>query len=62
MTTRDEDKKKKLWWNVREIIASVGGLEAAQRYDRYLKDHKERMRDLNRIAGNDSELFRARDQ
>ncbi len=51
----DEAKKRKqTWWNVREAIASLHGLEAAKRYDEYLKEHKIRLNEAMSIAGYES--------
>ncbi len=44
-------KRKQTWWNVREAIASLHGLEAAKRYDEYLKEHRIRLKELGQIAG-----------
>ncbi len=49
---RSEAKKRKqTWWNVREAIASLHGLDAARKYDAYLKEHKIRLGELQAIAG-----------
>jgi hypothetical protein len=49
--TAESKKKRQTWWNVREAIFSLHGLEAARAYDKYLKEHSQRLKDLANIAG-----------
>jgi hypothetical protein len=44
------EREKRRWFMIRDTIASLHGIEAARRYDAYLKEHSERLRQLMQIA------------
>lgn len=50
MNDAPKTKEKRIWWNVRELLPTI---DAMQKYDKYLKEHKHRLQQLEKEARGD---------